>query len=252
MRQTQQDYGLFFSFIDTYAPVGFKGINPEDPLMVELEKMMELNNQFFYIGELIQVNIIYTSKRSKQLIGVDPADLNFYHFFETTHPEDIQRLSLGRAKTLKMAHDLFVAEKGYALLSSNFKMLNPSGDYSEILTQLYFFYSAIPHKSVYLIKIHTNIDWFKKLEHRFHYYLGNDLSNFRYPDEELLGMGVPFSDREFEIIRLIASGLSSEEIAEKLFLSVHTVNTHRRNILKKTGKANISELIYDLMERGVL
>jgi DNA-binding NarL/FixJ family response regulator len=82
--------------------------------------------------------------------------------------------------------------------------------------------------------------------------LGTDLSNFRYPDEELLKINIPFSDREFEIIRLIESGLSSEQIAEKIFLSVHTVNTHRRNILNKTGKATMSEVIYDLMNQGVI
>ena len=61
-----------------------------------------------------------------------------------------------------------------------------------------------------------------------------------------------FSDREFEIIKLIHSGLQSEQIAEKLFLSRHTVNTHRKNILDKTGKAHISDLIYYLQERGQL
>ena len=61
-----------------------------------------------------------------------------------------------------------------------------------------------------------------------------------------------FSGREFEIIRLIESGLGSEEIAEKLFLSVHTVTTHRRNILEKAGKPHISDLIYDLKERGLI
>ena len=65
-------------------------------------------------------------------------------------------------------------------------------------------------------------------------------------------MGNVFSSREFEIIRLIEAGLSSEQIAEKLFLSHYTVNTHRRNILTKTGKKNISDLIYELKERGVL
>ena len=81
---------------------------------------------------------------------------------------------------------------------------------------------------------------------------GSDLSNFRFPDDELLKLSVPFSDREFEIIRLIESGMTSEEIAEKIFLSVHTVNTHRRNILTKSGKETMSELIYDLMDQGVL
>jgi DNA-binding CsgD family transcriptional regulator len=67
-----------------------------------------------------------------------------------------------------------------------------------------------------------------------------------------LNMNVPFSDCEFEIIRLIESGLSSEQIAEKIFLSVHMVNTHRRNILNKTGKSTISELIYDLVNQDIM
>ena len=78
------------------------------------------------------------------------------------------------------------------------------------------------------------------------------MSNFRYPDEELLLKGNIFSDREFEIIRLIHSGLNSEQIAEKLFLSKYTINTHRRNILVKTGKTQISSLIYDLETQGLL
>ena len=41
------------------------------------------------------------------------------------------------------------------------------------------------------------------------------------------------SDREKEIIRCVAKGMSNKEIAEKLFLSIHTVTTHRRNISAK-------------------
>lgn len=55
------------------------------------------------------------------------------------------------------------------------------------------------------------------------------------------------SKRELEIIKLVESGLYTEQIAEKLFLSPNTIKTHRRNILQKAGKASIPELIYDLM-----
>ncbi len=54
---------------------------------------------------------------------------------------------------------------------------------------------------------------------------------------ELLGK------REIEIIRLISEGLTSDQIAEKLFISVHTVKTHRKNILRKTGKNSTPDLI---------
>lgn len=51
------------------------------------------------------------------------------------------------------------------------------------------------------------------------------------------------SEREFEIIQLLSTGLSSEEIAGKMFLSRHTIDTHRRNILSKTGTRNSIELL---------
>lgn len=51
------------------------------------------------------------------------------------------------------------------------------------------------------------------------------------------------SDREYDVVKLLAQGLSSNEIGEKLFLSHHTVETHRRNILAKTGVKNTVELI---------
>jgi len=64
--------------------------------------------------------------------------------------------------------------------------------------------------------------------------------------------GKLFTNREFEIIRLIEAGLSSEQIAEKLFLSLFTINTHRANILEKAGKAHISDVIYEFKEKGLL
>ena len=51
------------------------------------------------------------------------------------------------------------------------------------------------------------------------------------------------TERENEIAGLIAKALSSKEIAEKLHLSVHTVDTHRRNILKKLELHSAAELI---------
>lgn len=43
------------------------------------------------------------------------------------------------------------------------------------------------------------------------------------------------SARETELVHLIAEGLTNQEIADRLFLSVHTVKTHRKNMIKKLG-----------------
>jgi len=243
---------MFLRFLETYSPSAFRGIEEEGKLMLELEEMMQENNQFFYVADLIQMKVIFTSKRSTRMIGIEPADVNPYHFMEALHPDDLHRYNLARAKVIKTGQEIFIAGKGDSLVSTNVKLRAPGGEYSNILIQSYSFYASNPYKTVFYFKLHTNIDWCKKIKNGFHYYSGNDLSYFRYPDMELLNTGNIFSDREFEIIKLVAAGLNTEQIAEKLFLSPYTVNTHRGNILQKSGKVNISEVIYSLMAKGLL
>jgi DNA-binding CsgD family transcriptional regulator len=245
-------YDLFFRFIKAYASVGYLGIDRNDPLMIELEELMEINNQYFFVGDLFQGKILFTSKRSTEMIGIDPSDLNPYHNIEAAHPDEVYRNTNGWAKIMNLATDLFSEKRGDSIFSVNMKIRNPKGTYSEILFQCYLFYSGFPNNKVYDFQIHTNIDWYKFKKNRFHYYVGTDLSNFRYPDEELLTIGNPLSDREFEIVRLIEAGLSTEQTADKLFLSVYTINTHRSNILSKTGFNTISELIIDYQKRGLI
>lgn len=51
------------------------------------------------------------------------------------------------------------------------------------------------------------------------------------------------SRRESEIIGLVRSGRTNQEIADQLFLSIHTVMTHRKNILHKLGVRNTAEML---------
>jgi len=49
--------------------------------------------------------------------------------------------------------------------------------------------------------------------------------------------------REIEILQMICNELSSKQIAEKLFLSVRTIETHRKNMIRKTGSKSLVALI---------
>ena len=66
------------------------------------------------------------------------------------------------------------------------------------------------------------------------------------PPQELL------SDREFQVLRLIASGKIVSEIAKELSLSVKTISTYRSRILEKMGMTNNAELTRYAMENGLL
>ncbi len=60
------------------------------------------------------------------------------------------------------------------------------------------------------------------------------------------------SDREIEIVRLLAEGLASKQIGSELEISKHTVDTHRRNLLRKTGSKNTLELAIRCVRAGVI
>lgn len=58
------------------------------------------------------------------------------------------------------------------------------------------------------------------------------------------------SDREIEVIKLICQGKGSLEIADQLFISEHTVKTHRKNIMKKLDLHNVSQLMQYALSKG--
>lgn len=55
--------------------------------------------------------------------------------------------------------------------------------------------------------------------------------------------GLNISDRESEIIQLIAKGHTNKQIADQLFLSSHTITTHRKNIMSKLGVNNTAGIV---------
>ncbi len=57
----------------------------------------------------------------------------------------------------------------------------------------------------------------------------------------------PLCDREKEILRYVIKGYTSKQIADVLFISKSTVDTHRKNILEKTGKQKLSDLIIHML-----
>lgn len=64
--------------------------------------------------------------------------------------------------------------------------------------------------------------------------------------------GSELTEREVEVVRLLAQGMTNEEMAKALFISKHTVITHRRNILQKSGVKNTAGLIMYATKNGLL
>lgn len=86
-------------------------------------------------------------------------------------------------------------------------------------------------------------------------YLGEDvrktllssfMKNTKFQVDEKL------SEREMEVLECIASGLTTQEIASKLFISKNTVETHRKNLLYKLKARNTAELINNAYKKRII
>jgi LuxR family maltose regulon positive regulatory protein len=76
-----------------------------------------------------------------------------------------------------------------------------------------------------------------------------DLSISQSPDSILVE---PLSDREIEVLQLIAEGLTNPEVGSRLYLSLHTVKVHTRNIYGKLGAHNRTEAVARARALGIL
>ncbi len=72
------------------------------------------------------------------------------------------------------------------------------------------------------------------------------------PEQKKPTIETPLSDREIEVLRLITQEYSNGEIAEKLFISIRTVDTHRRNLLQKLQVKNTVGLVKYAIEKGII
>lgn len=65
-------------------------------------------------------------------------------------------------------------------------------------------------------------------------------------------MHLPLTNRETEVLQLIAFEYTTKEIAEKLFISFETASTHRKNLIKKLSVRNLAGLVRVGIECGLI
>ncbi len=122
--------------------------------------------------------------------------------------------------------------------SNNFDIIN------SIFTVFFggYFLCSICIKNILDTKVHQLISSSDKKQYSsFNTIKKNEISNIGF-DISLLEEKAQISKREKEIIKLVSLGNSNVEIADKLCISIRTVETHRRNILQKFGEKNFFNL----------
>lgn len=72
------------------------------------------------------------------------------------------------------------------------------------------------------------------------------------PPVELSSTDIPLTKREKEILSLVVEGLTNQQIADKLFISPRTVDTHRTNIMQKLNLHDVASLVRYAIKHGLV
>ncbi|MFN8397793.1 MAG: response regulator transcription factor [Bacteroidia bacterium] len=113
--------------------------------------------------------------------------------------------------------------------------------------------------SGYLLKNSSRQDLIEAIQavHRGETYYSRQVTNavmdsLRKKDHPSPEDQIELTPRETEVLKLLAAEFTTTEIAEKLFISHHTVESHRKNLLSKLGKKNTAGLVAWAVGRGVV
>ncbi|PZP51869.1 MAG: helix-turn-helix transcriptional regulator [Pseudopedobacter saltans] len=218
--------------------------------------MMSVGRFYHYLIDIKGGTISNCSSNILEMHGLQAPPQYLKEIIELIHPDDIPFVMAAERMTIEKFIEIGMGSIQNLKSSYCFRMRTSKG-YEMFHHQA--IHTLISDEGLLLqaINIHTNIQHLTPVNSYTVLVSGigdrNDFHQMSYKNN-LLKDALPESltNREREILKHIASGHTSEEIARIFTISNHTIRTHRKNILRKTQTKNSSELIKKCVEWGLI
>ncbi|GAL63316.1 LuxR C-terminal-related transcriptional regulator [Algibacter lectus] len=243
-----------FNIKDTYKEIFKSHDNPS--LKKHIEKFIELDtylpysSTFFCVTNTQDLTFEYISKNMTACLGLDKADLKargMRNFWARMHPDDLEQWLQALNELMNFTlTEISLGNRERMSYTWNYRLKNAKEEYVNLIqttTPLEFDSDSKPiiglaHYTVLPGEMEMQVCASAKLLNCNDEYETVYFSNFSH---KLLKGGI--SNRERDIIRLLVLNKTSKEIGVSLNISSNTVDTHRRNILKKLNISSTGELI---------
>jgi len=209
----------------------------------------EINNQFSAVQDVEREKYIHFSKNFEKILGFSTESIDSQFLLEHICSEDQLNVVRALERLFQYAYqekNLVPWESG---LTMDYRLRCKSGNIVRLLHTVTVIANDRYGNMLYLQNNYVNISSFKSSNHFNVEYFGLDKSKITH---DLQKNGQKFSKREREIVLLMADGKVSEEIGDILSISINTVYTHRRNMLKRFGFKNSAELVHFAMEKEMI
>lgn len=217
-------------------------------LMKDIANFPLAKGQALYVLDY-RKNALTFQNGIKELFGYDKDEFTMKLVTTWYHPDDKDMVQRLMKATLNYATENDVSVNlGFFV---TYRVKHKAGHYIKILRQSNVFDMDEDGKIISNTSLITDIDFLdstKRVQWKFDAPGLNQQKFKEYVSKAYSGF---FTERESEIIALLRSGLSSLDISEKLHISRHTVDTHRRKILQRANCKNTIELLNFCEQNGL-
>jgi DNA-binding CsgD family transcriptional regulator len=228
---------------------------------IDAVKKLAFAPYFWFIADYKQMKVVAVDAEVEKHIAHSAHSwLTNGHEITTDmiHPEDLE---------MKIAYDCFQErylgtlppeQRKYLKFNTFFRVLDPKGLYRWYMVQMPDYHYDANGNIVYSLRVAYDISHLRKdgvammtmlddSDPQNQIFLCQSNGLHKPMTEKLLKL----TDREMEIIRLLAAGQLSKQIAGNLGISPHTVENHKQNIFKKTDTRSASELVAFAIRSGI-
>ena len=219
---------------------------------------LDIGPSFYFIYHYQQGRYVYVEKQVQAILQYPASALmsNSADFFlSRMHPEDVPQ----HAQVMQRWHSFYFSlplpDRHYYSTSFDYRLRKKNGIYVRLLQQLVRMEYDAQGNVLYSLEKCTNISHWQKNSDMVLSVIGPPSRKhlIYYPDRSLPDASrLRFTRTETRIIKLLAQGFSSQEIAQQLTISLNTVNTHRRNMHRKAGVKSATLLVKIAKDQGLL
>lgn len=191
------------------------------------------------VMDVSQLCVRWVNEKYSEFLGYETPDghpIDENRFLSFFHPEDRDYLGNLREYLSRNPKDTYTSFYRYRHADGHFLWLYTSNQV----------FRVDPAEDVFEV-LAISVDFTPPLSYQknIKQFAQDKLQGINYKDIQKI------TPREQEVLQLFANGYHTKEIAERLHISFHTVNNHRKNMLKKLQLKNLSSLVNFAVENGL-
>ena len=225
-------------------------------LQLEMHKRLlnvfQAGNYFYFIFNMYSAETEFVSDNVKNVIGYEKEEISASFILDNIHPDDKPYFLNFEYRVVEFFKSLDFDKIEHYKVQYDCRFKKKDGSYVRILHQA--IQIDYDRNNFYrTLCLHTDISHIKQEGIPCFSIIGLDgePSYYNIKDTQIFTKSYDlYTKREREILKLIVEGKNSKLIAEELFISLHTVNAHRKNILFKAEVKTPLELISKVIKEG--